>query len=213
MAEIIKPEVKRVLPNAGHFEIDNGIHTYRLIDKLAPSMSQDKLAEFYEKAKKAGNPLPLNSIQMMELLEDTAMSGDNELKNYVYDCLRNNWLNTLSRVIYNPAGEKDATIHNYGTSDAYSIVRDIVGKDGWIENIDNPNALESILKTKDINKLNEISNLINSTSMYFWRINSKKPQEKVECVVRFFVSGGRLSLNAGWDPTLEYPTFLVEQVK
>ncbi len=81
MTKNIKVKIKYVAPNSGYFEIDNGIHTYRLLEKLSPSMTQDKLAEFYESEKKKGNPLPLNSIQMMGLLEDTANSGNNGLKN------------------------------------------------------------------------------------------------------------------------------------
>ncbi|MDP2672489.1 MAG: hypothetical protein Q8O84_01615 [Nanoarchaeota archaeon] len=212
MEKNIKVKTKHVAPSPGYFEIDDGIHTYRLMENLSPSMTQNKLAEFYEEQKQKGNPLPLNSIQMIGLLEDTANSEDNELKNYVHRSLRNNWLNTLTGVIYNPAGQKDETIHNYGTSDAYSIIGDIVGNDNWIEKIDNPNALESLLKTNDIKKLNEISNKINKTPMYFWRVNSK-PSKKTESAVRFYANDDRLRLDANWDLSCECPAFLVEKVE
>ncbi len=217
MSKIIKPKVKHILPSTGYFEIskynEKGKEIkYRLLDKLSSSMTQDKLAEFYESEKKKGNPLPLNSIQVMELLEDTANSNNNELKNYVHKSLRENWLNTLSRVIYNPAGKKDETIHNYGTSDSYSIIGDIVGNDNWIKDIDNKNALESLLKTNDVENLNKISNEVNQTPMYFWRLNSK-PSEKTDRVVRFDADVFRLFLYAYRLLSDEYPAFLVERVE
>lgn len=217
MSKIIKPEVKHIFPSAGYFEIckydEKGKPSkYKLLDKLSPSMTQDKLAEFYESEKKKGNPLPLNSIQVMGLLEDTANSEDNELKNYVQKSLRENWLNTLTRVIYKPAKQKDEVIHNYGTSDAYSIVGNIVGNDNLIENINNENALESLLKTKDVKKLNEISDAINKTPMYFWRLNSK-PSEKIESVVRFDAGDDGLYLDANRVLSSQDPSFLVERVE
>lgn len=216
MAETINPQVKHIVPSTGYFEIskydaEGKASKYKLLERLSSSMTQDKLAEFYESEKQKGNPLPLNSIQVMEILEDTANSKDSELKNYIHKSLRGNWINTLSRVIYKPVEEKDVTIHNCGTSDEYSITGDIVGKDGWIKDINNSNALESILKTKDIKKLNEISNTINSTPMYFWRINSK-PSKKTERVVRFVAYDVGLGLYADGVLFVEYPAFLVEQI-
>lgn len=219
MSKIIKLKVKHVLPSAGYFEIckynkKGKSVKYKLLDRLNPLMTQENLAEFYEFEKKKGNPLPLNSIQFMELLEDTADSENNKLKNYVHKSLKENWINTLTRVIYNPIGKKDETIHNYGTSDSYSIIGDIVGEDNWIKNINNKNALESLLKINDVEKLNKISNAINQTPMYLWRLNSKT-SEKQESVVRFDAYGGvgRLDLSAYGDPSDQDPAFLVERVE
>ncbi len=210
MSKII-PKVEHILPSAGYFKINSGKNIYKLMDKLSSSMTQDKLAEFYESEKKKGNPLPLNSIKFMELLEDAVNSNNNELKNYLCKSLRENWINTLTRVIYNPIKE-DETIHNYGTSDAYSRTGNIVGDDNWIEKMNNKNALESLLKTTDVEKLNKISNEINQTPTYIWRLNSKL-SEKSESVVRFFSNGGRLDLVAYWDLSNQCPVFLVEMVE
>ncbi len=127
MSKIIKPEVKHIIPSTGYFEISKYNEKgkkikYRLLEKLSSSMTQDDLALYYEDAKKKGNPLPLNSIQVMELLEDTANSENNELKSYVRKSLKENWINTLTRVIYKPVEEKDEVIHNYRTSDSYLII-------------------------------------------------------------------------------------------
>ncbi len=68
------------------------------------------------------------------------------------------------------------------------------------------------MKTKDIKKLNKISNAINSTEMYLWRLNSK-PKEKNERVIRFIASNGGLGLSAVRDLSGEDPAFLVEWIK
>lgn len=215
MARNIEVTSKYVLPSTGYFEITRHEKgktcTYRLLDKMTPAMTQDKLAEIYESEKQKGNPLPLNSIQTFELLEDAVKSRDSDLINFLQKGLQR-WVNTLSRVIYNPLGKEDKTIHNYGTSNAYTITRDIVGRDDWISSIDNLDALKSFLGTKDIKNINKISNAINQTPMYFWRLNSK-PSQAVERVVRFNSLGDRLYLNAYGNLSDENPAFLVGKVK
>jgi len=81
-----------------------------------------------------------------------------------------------------------------------------------ISSIDNPDALESLLETKDIEIINKTSNAINKTPMYFLRLNSK-PSQKIERVVLFGALDGGLGLNAYRYLSVEYPAFLVEQVK
>lgn len=208
MEKTIKPKVKRILSG---FEIDNGSSVYRLMEKMTSSMNQDKLAEYYNIEKSKGNPVPMNSIQHLELFNDAVKSGNKELINFLQEGLRRG-LNTLTRVGYNPAGKEDEVTHTYGTFDAYSVFGDIVGKDGWIKDVDNPNALELLLKTKDIKLLNEISNKINSTPMSFWRIDSK-PSEKIERVVRFYADDNKLDLDADRYLRNEGPAFLVEKIK
>lgn len=203
----IEVKSKYVAPSIGYYEISKKGHpNYRLFEKMTSVMTQDKLAEFYEKEKQKGNPLPVNSIRMFQIMEDAMKSGNMDLMNYLQKGLQR-CPNTLTRVIYNPE-KKDETIHNYGTSDSYFVLGDVVGKDGWIRDVDNFNALESLLNTKDTKRLNEVSNAINKTPMYFWRVNSK-PLKKVERVVGFYAGGGRLNLDALRDPSDEYLAFLV----
>jgi len=208
MTKNVKVKSKYVAPSTGHFEIDNGNSVYRLMEKMTPIMTQDKLAELYNEEKPKGNPIPINSIQHIGLFNDAVKSGNKDLMNYLQKGLRE-WPNTLTRGIYNPIGKEDEIIHNYGTSDAYSVIGDIIGDNNLIKDINNPNALESLLKTKDIKMLNKISNSINQTPMYFWRFNSK-PSEKVEHVVGFYAGDDRLGLNANRDLCYGYPAFLVE---
>jgi len=208
-----KMEVKSkyVSPSKGYFEIDNGKSVYRLMEEMTNPMIQDKLAELYNKEKPQGKPVPMNSIQHIELFNDAMNSGDSDLLNFLQKGLQKGRI-TLTRVIYNPFGEEDETIHNYGTSDSYSIIGDIVGNNNWIHDINSSNALELLLKTKDIKMLNKISHSINQTPMYLWRLNLK-PSEKDECVVGFDANDDKLYLTADGSLYDEYPAFLVEQVK
>ncbi|MBU2612773.1 MAG: hypothetical protein KKB62_03575 [Nanoarchaeota archaeon] len=211
MTKEIEVKSKYVLPSTGYYEFSaNGVPKYRLLEKMTPSMTQDELAELYEVEKKKGNPLPLNSIQMFEIMEDAVKSGDKNLMNHIQKGLQM-WPNTLSRVIYNPKGE-DEVIHWYGTSDEEKMKGHLVGKDGFIKNINNPNALEFLLGTSDIKRINGVTNSINKTPMYFWRFNSK-PNERTERVVGFDAGGGRLYLDADRCLSGEIPAFLVEFLK
>lgn len=172
-------------------------------------MTQDKLAEFYETEKQKGNPVPMNSILHFSLMNSAVKSGDRELMNHIQKGLQK-YPNTLSRAIYNSGG-KDEVIHNYGTQDSYILTGDLTGSDGWIEDIRDKNIFNLFLGTKNINKLNRVSNGINKTPMYLWRINSK-PSEKLERVVRFGANEDELSLGAYGGPFNEYPALRVLQV-
>ena len=215
MIKNIEVTSKYVLPSTGYFEITKHkkgeTSIYRLLDKMTLAMTQDRLAEFYESEKQKRNPLPLNSPQTFELLDDAVNSGNNDLMNHLHKILRNCWVSTTSRAVYNPV-EQDKAIHNYGTSDAYTITGNIVGGNGFIDSIDDPDALELLLETKDVKEINKVSNAINQTPMYFWRLNSKPPQ-KVERVVWFYANVGRLLLFVDRVLSDGYPAFLVEKIK
>jgi len=203
MKKVVNPTSKYVSPSETYWEITGvkykgNLHTYRLSDKMTEPMNQNKLAEFYEKEKQKGNPYPLDSILHFSIFDSAVKSG---LRKYP---------NTLSRVIYNPLS-KDNVIHNYGTSDVYSLNGDVIGEDGWITNINNKKSLELLTGIKDIKKLNKISQGVNQTQMGLWRVSSK-PSEKIERVVRFDDYGGGLGLSAGGLPSGVFPAFLVEKV-
>ena len=216
MAEIIKPIVKveRAPLVARPFKIikydsnGNVSKKYFLMDTLSPSKNAIDRAEDYEIRKKAGDPNYLSSIGTREILEDVANSGNSELQNYVRDSLRKYWIATTSVVEYNPKNQKDEVFHNWKTSDEYSLIRSIVGRDGFIMEIDNSESLESLVGTDDVKKLHEISNVINDSQMYLLRFNSK-PSEKTKSVVRFGALDDRLYLDADGNLSDEIPAFLV----
>lgn len=215
MTKIIKPTVEHVIPSKEYFKISGvnykgNIHTYRLYDKMTSSMNQDKLAKFSREQKEEGNPYAIGIPQFLAICEAGVKSGNAGLMNSLHKELRK-YPNFLSRVIDNPSPLKDKTIHEYGMPDEYSLEGDIVGEDGWIKDIDNKKSLELLTEIKNINKLNKISQRINQTPMYLWRVNSK-PSEKIESVVGFGANNDRLSLLAYGSLSNEYPAFRVLQV-
>ena len=211
MANRIQVKARYAKPIIKDYEINNGKSTYRLINGMTSPMTQDKLAEFYETAKQKGNPLPMSAPQLFSVIEDAANSGNKDLINFIREGLQK-YPNTLSKVFYNPRGQNDETIHLCNTSDAYAIIGNIVGKDGFIKDIDNKNALKYLIGTKDIQKINRTSNKINAKPTFIWRANSK-PNEQLEEIVRVYAFSDRFLLLAGGDFFGVYPSFLVEQVK
>jgi hypothetical protein len=214
MSKTNLPLVSHIMPSEEYFEISGvnykgNIHTYRLYTKMTDLMNQDELAKFYETEKQKGNPYPMDSILHFSIFDSARKSKTEELLNFIHSGLRK-YPVTLSRVIYNPL-EKDKIIHNYKTSDAYSLNGNIVGEDGWIKDIKDKKSLELLIGIKDINKLNKISQNINQTLMYIWRVNSK-PSEKIESAVWFDAGGGRLILYVDRDLSGGLPAFRVLQI-
>ena len=189
--------------------------TYQLFDKMTSSMTQDKLAEVYETEKQKGNPSPTDAPLIWAIstrsheLRNEAPEVAESLRSFLQKGFRQ-YPNTLTRVIYN-SSEQDKIIHNYKTSDEYSINEKVVGTDDWIKNISDKNVLEALLVTKDIAKINEVSQWINGTNSYLWRLNSK-PKQKDERVARFLAYGSGLSLGCLRNPLNEYPAFRVLRV-
>lgn len=204
--------VKRIIPSAGSFEIRRGDVVYRIMDRLADPMTQDRLADFYEQEKQKGNPLPTNSRQVFGVMQDAFNSGNNELKNFLYNSVRNKFLLTLSRPVYNPAGQDDEIIHNYRTSDAYSISGNFVGPDCLIKNISDKRVLEASLGTSDTGKIDETANYINKTPMHLWRVDAK-PERRIERVARFNAVSYWLGLGLYVGPSYVYPSLRVEQIQ
>ncbi|MBU0958318.1 MAG: hypothetical protein KKB31_00075 [Nanoarchaeota archaeon] len=182
---------------------------YELVGEMTSAMPQDKLVARYG--------LEIPSVPLIWAIASRAYDFRNENIEEVgslRDFLRNGFRqfpNTSSKVIYNPSGF-DKVIHNHGTSDQYSLNANVVGPNDWIENILDKSVLESLLGTNDINRINKVSNWINETDTYLWRLNSK-PSKKDERVVGFSAYSDGLGLSAAWDPLDEYPAFRVLQVE
>jgi len=212
MARKIKVKSRYFAPSTGYFEIDNGKSVYKLIDKMTPEMTQDELAEFYNIEKQKGNPVPMNAPQHIELFDDAVKSGNAELLNFLKKGLQRRWPTTLSRAVYSPVNTENGAIHNYGTFDSYFNAGNLIGKDGFITEIDNKNSLEILAETKNVKRLNKISDAMNQTPMYLWRVNSK-PSERTERVVGFFAYNDWLGLDAVRILSDKDFAFLVEKVK
>ena len=188
---------------------------YRLFEEMTPAMNQEQLAELYEKEKQKGNPYPTD-VPLIWAICTSAYNLRNEnpkTSKKLKNLLENNFKkypNILTKIIYNLSG-KDKIIHNYKTSDQYSLDGKVVGSDGWIENIADKKVLEFFLGTSNIEQINKVSQWINNTNVYFWRLNSN-PKTKDERVARFSAVQGRLGFDCCGSLLFKYPAFRVLKV-
>ena len=155
--------------------------TYRLFEQMTSSMNQEKLAELYEIEKQKGNPHPTDipliwaiATRAYELRNENSSEAEKLRQFFARDFRK--YPNTLTRIIYNPVNE-DKIIHNYKTSDEYSIDTNVTGPDSSIDALSDTNVLEQLLGTKDTTKINEVSQWINRTNSCIWRLNSKPSQK------------------------------------
>ncbi len=191
--------------------------TYRIFEQMTPSMNQDKLAEYSEKEKQKGNPHAIDSVLHFAIFSQAyALRSQNpetaeSLRVFLQSGLRE-YINTLTRVVYNPEEETDQVIHNYKTPDSYTLEGKLVGPDGWIKDFPDKRVLEFLLKIQDAKQINNISRWINDTNTYLWRVNSK-PIQQDERVVRFNANSDRLFLDCLRDTLARYPAFWVLRVE
>ena len=207
-------------PSLGSFDIPGVVYrgeagTYRLFEDMTPSMNQDKLAKLYEREKIAGNPHPIDAPLLWAIatsgyeLRNESPNDSERLREFLKAGFRR-YPNTLTRVIYNPS-RKEEVIHNYGTSDAYSIAGKVVGVDAEVTQIPDKKVLELLLGTKNTKRINQISQWVNNTDFYIWRENSRSP-EKIERVARFGADDDRLNLGCYRNLLNEYPAFRVLRI-
>ncbi len=190
---------KDTTPREGYNTIthvrDRGVLcVYRLYDKMTSLMNSGELTEFYETEKQKGNPHPASSALTWAIFEAAVRTKDEELLRKIQNGLKR-YSNTLTKVVYPPEGS-DRVVHNYGTLDEYSLEGNVVGSSGWVSDLksEDKRVLELILGTKDIRRINRVSNLINGTDSFLNRLNSKHTVES-EKVVGFHTHFSRFS---GW---------------
>lgn len=214
MARIVKPVVKYInepcwiLPDV---KVERGIHTYHIMKEMAKQRTFHKMAEYSAEQKEAGNPYVPNSIEGFSILKRAGGLGDKSLIAHLQSGLER-WPWFISLVGYNPVGEVDEVIHNYGASDTYTLKGNIVGADDWIEEISDKKVLRLFFGTRGVKTINNVSQAINQTPTYVTRFN-KKPEKREERGVRLFAYSVRLLLFADRFPSLGYPGFRVERVE
>lgn len=214
-------KIKYTAPSKEHWDVPEvgyrgEIVTYRVFGEMAPSMTQDKLAEFDSQEKPKGNPHPMDSVLHYAIasaahkLRNESPQEAEKLRTFLQQGCRR-YPHTLTRIAYNPSGN-DRIIHNYGTLDQYSLEGDVVGKDGLITDISDKKVLELFLGTENVSEINEIAQWINGTNSSIWRLNSK-PKQREERVVGFGACSYRFDLNVLRGPLVGYPAFLVSRVE
>ncbi len=218
MPKFEKPTNKRVKPITieGYDELRGvfyrgGSSVYRLYDKLTPAMNLQQLAEFYETEKSKGNPIPANAELSWAVITTAANSGDKNLVQRIQQILRNNFVNTLTGINWYASGNAKV-IHKKGTSDSYHKQGRLIGPDGLISEVKPKKLLGYLLGNENIEDINDISNKINSTRAYVWRLNSN-PNSKVETLVGFCAFLGKLGLGCDRDPLYQDPAFRVLKIE
>ncbi len=215
-----KQEISYTSPNEGFWTIPDinyrgESRTYRLFEKMIPRITQEQLSEFYEQEKAKGNPRPMDSILHFAImnasynLRDQNPKETERLRRFLQTDFQE-YKNTLTRVIYSPSG-KDKVIHNYRTSDEYSIDGKVVGPNDWIENMSDKKVLKSLLGTQDVVQIDKISQWINGTNSFICRFNSK-PKTKDERVARFGTDDYALLFDCDRFTILKFSAFRVLRV-
>lgn len=187
---------------------ENGrIYTAKVMENLSEPMNYEQMQEFDFKAREAGNPRLISIPIFFQLAKSGMQIKDNAFLNFLNGNLKK-WPNFFSAVNYS-ANEKDKIIHYEGTPDEYFFNGNFVGTDNWIEKIEDKKTLVSLTGIKDVAFLNKISNSLNSTNAYLWRVNSK-PNLDNKKIVRFGAYPNRLYLCAYRDLSYQIPCFRVE---
>ena len=205
--QVISPE--KVYEVKGIDAQGNPFH-YEFFKNLTKPLNQEGIAEFYEKQKQRGNPLPANSIQVYNSKNAGVKSKNYEFINFFHKTLRENYIKTGSVVIYSPIKEENGVFHNWKTSDEFFKQGIVYGPNGDIEkwNSKQRNFLELILGDNNLRNLKQVTYGINSTPFYSWRIN-EKPLEKEENGVDFNADSDGLDLCMYWGLLSGDPCFRI----
>lgn len=187
---------------------------YLLFEQMTSSMTQDSLIELYESEKAKGNPVPTDMPLIWAIatkgfeLKDKNPEAAEKLRHLLRQGFRK-WSTTLTRVHYSP--QDDCIVHNIGTSDQYTLEGNVVGPNGFVNEIPDNGVLEKLLGTRNISQINLVSQWINGTKSYIWRLNSK-PKQLDKLVARFGADVDGLVLGCSRDPLYEDPAFRVLRV-
>ncbi len=134
-----------------------------------------------------------------------------QARQFLQDAMRTKYPSTLTRIRYNPRGEKDAIIHNFGTDSPEEISIDFSGVDMPISEM--PLEVCLALTGKTPQETGEIMSYLNGgTSSYLWRVNSK-PVQRDERVARFFAGSSRAGLSCDGSLAYRYPALRVGRKK
>ena len=214
-----KQRISYIPPNESFWIIPEVVYrgetgTYRLFEKMTPVMIQDQLAELYELEKAREMPRPMDSVlhfAIMNASYNLRHTGPDakKLRAFLHQNLRR-WPNTMSRIVHVPSAE-DRVIHNYKTSDEYSIDEQVVGPNNCVKDIQNKKVLESLLGTQDVVQIDKVFQWINRTDSFIWRLNSK-PKQEHKRVVGFSANPTGLNLSCNRRPFILHPAFRVLRV-
>ncbi|MEK6917805.1 MAG: hypothetical protein AABW51_02550 [Nanoarchaeota archaeon] len=171
--------------------------TWNVFENLTGQVTQDELVEYSEKEKQKGNPylmdLPLHFAVFLAAYKLRNGQDAKRLRAFLQNSLRRH-LHTLTRIAYNPDGIDEA-MHNYGTSEQYSLKGTIIGPDQWIKDMEDKKTLEILLSTEDVVQINNVFKWISKKNGYICRVNL--PTKEDEEAVRLYAGDDRFYLDCG----------------
>ena len=195
-------------------------HTVDLLKTLldnGANKTQDEWVE-YTKTQKQNNgfytgDFPLYNSLFTALYERRNEKIAEEIREFLKEQFKKNWLTTLTRIKYMPKG-LDEIIHNYNLPDQYIINETIIGPDGYLKNAETnaQPALNAVLGSKKTDEIDEIYKWITGKDTYIWRLNNK-PKKIEERVARFSANSVRAYLNCNRNPSGSYSSLGVRAAK
>lgn len=162
-----------------------GIYTVDLAKSLlenGASKNQEAWAVYSDRAKEKNEfhvgDMPLYHALFTSLfrLKDLEEPEVKEARQFIEKQMDKNNLITLTRVIYQPL-KKDRIIHNYGTSEKYELLENIVGMSGCISTFRNTAYLKAILGTSNAKEIDLVYNWLNRTHTHIQRSDSNQYKE------------------------------------
>ena len=196
----METEPASYLPGAWNFDLGDG-RSISLLSELLPAMTQDESATrtFYGGYRTASvRDLLLIGGKLYDLRDAQGKVGQavQSACKFIREGIRNNWLNTQTRIRYQPDGN-DVVTQDYGTPHAESKVVGFVGNDGEIQT--NLTLEQSLALTgKTPKQTEETMSYLNNTPGFVWRVNLR-PETVDERVVGLYAYSVRFSLLC-WDP-------------
>jgi len=193
---------------------------YDLSTKLLPSETQEQHAKHTANAKSdqytaASAPLYHTIFKTLYKNKDGQYKEViEEIRVFLKEVFDKYWVNTLSKVIYNPVGRRDRVLHNVGQKDEYPVDEDIIGPQEYISK--NParasNACKAVLEDSNLQEINDIYKWITGKDTFLWRF-TKKPENKEERVVALGVDDDVFSINTDGGINDDRPVLGVRRAK
>ena len=192
----------------------SGIHQVGLAKTLLPAKTQDEHANHRMQIimNGAGGFYAPSYPEFYAIVSHLEKNKDNpqnqqqieEIKQFIKKSALENWLATLTRVRYNPQGQKDKVIHNYKQHNQYELdVDPFVGPDGFILDQSTANTekpLQALLNTRQsLQEVNQAYKWLTDVDTYIWRVNST-PRKIDERVAGFYADSDRAGLNCNGFP-------------
>ena len=211
------PSTVKSWKDSGYFTISGVNHrgkvaTYDVPIEMYVAMSFNDFVNKSVKDEEAELPHGASMSLMYAIMDAGLRSGDTQFTDFIRDGLRR-YPHTRTAVDYMPKDNPDRVVHNVGSKNQYHITEvNFAGKDSWIRDLKDASLLMALLEAENIEKINQVSQWVNGTDMFLYRLNSK-PKQIDRRVAGFDADDDRLDLVCDRDPRGGCPAFRVLKVE